>query len=174
MRAIGLAGWSGAGKTTLIKRLIPEINRRGLGVSTVKHAHHAFDVDQPGKDSYEHRAAGASEVLVASSSRIALMRELRGALEPSLAELLRMLAPVDLVLIEGFKRDRIAKIEVFREANGKPLLYPQDAHIVALASDGAPPPGLPHAPIDDVSAVADLVLSHAEPIEAVLARLGAP
>src|SRR5271157_5801127 len=135
MRAIGFAGWSGAGKTTLIVRLIPELNRRGLSASTVKHAHHGFDVDRPGKDSYEHRAAGASEVLVASSERIALMRELRGAPEPSLAELLGMLAPVDLVLIEGFKRDPIAKIEVFREANGKPLLYPQDPHVVALASD---------------------------------------
>jgi molybdopterin-guanine dinucleotide biosynthesis adapter protein len=171
LRAIGLAGWSGAGKTTLIKRLIPELNRRGLSVSTIKHAHHGFDVDRPGKDSYEHRAAGATEVLVASSSRIALMRELRRAPEPSLAELLGMLAQVDLVLIEGFKRDPIAKIEVFREANGKPLLYPQDAHIVALVSDSAPPPSLPHAPIDDASAVADLVVSAAEPVEAVLDRL---
>ena len=129
MRVIGIAGWSGAGKTTLITRLIPEFNRRGLSVSTLKHAHHGFDVDRPGKDSYEHRVAGASEVLVASSARIALMRELRGAPEPPLAELLGMLAPVDLVLIEGFKRDPIVKIEVFREANGKPLLYPQDPHI---------------------------------------------
>ena len=174
MRAIGIAGWSGAGKTTLIRRLIPELNRRGLEVSTIKHAHHGFDVDQPGKDSFEHRAAGASEVLVASSSRIALMRELRGAPEPSLAELLRMLAPVDLVLIEGFKRDPVAKIEVFREANGKPPLYPEDPHIVALASDGAPPPGLPHAPLDDVSAIAELVLEHAEPVETLLARLARP
>jgi molybdopterin-guanine dinucleotide biosynthesis adapter protein len=174
MRAIGLAGWSGAGKTTLIKRLIPELNRRGFRVSTIKHAHHGFDVDRPGKDSYEHRAAGANEVLVASSDRIALMRELRGAPEPSLAELLGVLAPVDLVLIEGFKRDPIAKIEVFREANGKPLLYPQDARIVALVSDGAPPPRLPHAPIDDVFAVADLVLEHAEPVETVLDRLAHP
>ncbi len=171
MRAIGIAGWSGAGKTTLIKRLIPELNRRALSVSTIKHAHHAFDVDSPGKDSFEHRAAGASEVLVASSNRIALMRELRGAPEPSLAELLRMLAPVDLVLVEGFKRDPVAKIEVFREANSKPPLFPSDAHIVALASDGAPPAGLPHAPIDDISAITDLVLRHAEPVETLLDRL---
>ncbi len=171
MRAIGIAGWSGAGKTTLITRLIPELNRRGLGVSTIKHAHHAFDVDRPGKDSYEHRAAGASEVLVASSMRVALMRELRAAPEPSLGQLLRMLAPVDLVLIEGFKRDPIAKIEVFREANGKPPLFPQDPHIVALASDGAPPAHLPHASLDDVSAVAELVLAHAEPVETLLDRL---
>jgi molybdopterin-guanine dinucleotide biosynthesis adapter protein len=171
MRAIGIAGWSGAGKTTLITRLIPELNRRGLSVSTMKHAHHAFDVDRPGKDSYEHRAAGASEVLVASSARIALMRELRGAPEPPLGELLRMLAPVDLVLIEGFKRDPIAKIEVFRAANGKPFLHPGDPHIVALASDGVAPPGLEHASIDDVSAVADLVLARAEPIETLIEKL---
>jgi molybdopterin-guanine dinucleotide biosynthesis adapter protein len=171
MRAIGIAGWSGAGKTTLITRLIPELNRRGFSVSTIKHAHHGFDVDQPGKDSFEHRAAGASEVLVTSSTRIALMRELRGAPEPSLAELLRMLAPVDLVLIEGFKRDTLAKIEVFREANGKPPLLPQDPHVVALVSDGAAPASLPHAPIDDVRAIADLVLSHAETVEALLDRL---
>lgn len=171
MRAIGIAGWSGAGKTTLIKRLIPELKRRGSSVSTIKHAHHSFDVDQPGKDSFEHRAAGASEVLVASASRIALMRELRSAPEPSLAELLRMLAPVDLVLVEGFKRDPIAKIEVFRQANGKPPLFPQDPHIVALASDGAAAAGPPHASIDDVSAIADLVLELAEPVETLLTRL---
>lgn len=171
MRAIGIAGWSGAGKTTLITRLIPELNRRDSSVSTIKHAHHGFDIDQPGKDSFEHRAAGASEVLVASASRIALMRELRGAPEPSLIELLRMLAPVDLVLIEGFKRDPVAKIEVFRAANGKPPLFPQDPHVVALASDGVAPAGLPHAPIDDVSAIADLVLRLAEPLETLLDRL---
>jgi molybdopterin-guanine dinucleotide biosynthesis adapter protein len=171
MRVIGLAGWSGAGKTTLIKSLIPEFNRRGLSVSTIKHAHHGFDLDRPGKDSYEHRAAGANEVLVASANRLALMRELRGAPQPSLGELLRMLAPVDLVLIEGFRRDSVPKIEVFREANGKPLLHPEDPCIVALVSDGAPVAGLPHAPIDDVSAVANLALDHAEGIEAVVARL---
>ncbi len=126
MRVIGFAGWSGAGKTTLIVRLIPELNRRGLSVSTIKHAHHNFDLDQPGKDSYEHRAAGAEEVLVASANRVALMRELRGAPEPSLAELLRLLKPVDLVLVEGFKRDPLPKIEVFRAANGKPPIYPDD------------------------------------------------
>ncbi len=174
MRAIGIAGWSGAGKTTLIKRLIPELNRRSLSVSTIKHAHHAFDVDQPGKDSFEHRAAGASEVLVASASRIALMRELRGAPEPSLAELLRMLAPVDLVLVEGFKRDPLAKIEVFRDANGKPPLFPQDPHVLALASDGMPPTHLPHASLDDVCAIAELVLAHAEPVETLLDRLARP
>src|SRR5277367_2074930 len=138
MRAIGFAGWSGAGKTTLIVKLIPELNRRGLSVSTIKHAHHNFDLDQPGKDSYEHRAAGAEEVLVASANRVALMRELRGAPEPSLAELLR--------LVEGFKRDPLPKIEVFRAVNGKPPLYPEDRKIVALISDSLEPAGgLPHA-----------------------------
>ena len=137
MRVIGFAGWSGAGKTTLIVRLIPELNRRGFSVSTIKHAHHNFDLDQPGKDSYEHRAAGAEEVLVASANRVALMRELRGAPEPSLAELLRLLKSVDLVLIEGFKRDPYPKIEVFRAANNKPPLYPEDPNIVALISDSA-------------------------------------
>jgi len=171
MRAIGLAGWSGAGKTTLIARLIPELIRRGLCVSTIKHAHHDFDVDRPGKDSYRHREAGAEETLIASPNRIALMRELRGAPEPSLAALLAMLAPVDFVLIEGFKRDPIAKIEVFRAANGKPALYPDDPWIVALVSDVAPAGGLPHASIDDIPAVAALVLAHAEPVGAVTDRL---
>ena len=173
MRAIGIVGWSGAGKTTLITRLIPELNRRGLSVSTIKHAHHGFEVDHPGKDSYQHRAAGAREVLVASAKRIALMRELRGAPEPTLAELLRLLAPADLVLIEGFKRHPIVKIEVFREANGKPQLYPQDEGVVALVSDGAPPSVLPHASIDDIGAVADLIERFAEPVEALLQRLEA-
>jgi molybdopterin-guanine dinucleotide biosynthesis protein B len=172
MRAIGLAGWSGAGKTTLIVRLIPELNRRCASVSTIKHAHHGFDVDQPGKDSYEHRAAGAHEVLVASANRLALMRELRGAPEPSLADLLRLLKPVDLVLIEGFKRDPLPKIEVYREANGKPPMYPKDENIVALVSDStAPPAHLPHASINDIAATADLVLAHAAPLAAIVERL---
>ena len=169
MRVIGFAGWSGAGKTTLIVKLIPELNRRGLSVSTIKHAHHNFDLDQPGKDSYEHRAAGAEEVLVASAKRVALMRELRGAPEPSLAELLRLLRPVDLVLVEGFKRDPLPKIEVYRVANGKPPLYPDDRNIVALISDDAGPlGGLPHASIDDIAAAADLVVAHARPIATIL------
>jgi len=169
MRVIGFAGWSGAGKTTLIVKLILELNRRGLSVSTIKHAHHNFDLDQPGKDSYEHRAAGAEDVLVASANRVALMRELRGAPEPSLAELLRLLKNVDLVLVEGFKRDPLPKIEVFRGANGKPLLYPEDANIVALISDAVPSGGLPHASIDDIAAAADLVLAHAHSLADVLA-----
>src|SRR6202451_679028 len=135
MRVIGFAGWSGAGKTTLIVRLIPELNRRGFSVSTIKHAHHNFDLDQPGEESYEHRAAGAAEVLVVCANRGALMRELRGAPEPSLAELLRLLKKVDLVLVEGFKRDALPKIEIHRAGNGKPPLHPDDPHIVALISD---------------------------------------
>jgi molybdopterin-guanine dinucleotide biosynthesis protein B len=170
MRVIGFAGWSGAGKTTLIVKLIPELNRRGLSVSTIKHAHHNFDLDQPGKDSYEHRTAGAEEVLVASANRVALMRELRGAPEPSLGELLRLLKNVDLVLVEGFKRDPLPKIEISRAANGKPPLYPDDRNIVAVMSDGAGlVSGLPHAPIDDIAGAADLVLAQARPLAEVLA-----
>jgi molybdopterin-guanine dinucleotide biosynthesis protein B len=169
MRVIGFAGWSGAGKTTLIVKLIPEFNRRGVSVSTIKHAHHNFDLDQPGKDSYEHRAAGAEEVLVASANRVALMRELRGAPEPSLGELFRLLKTVDLVLVEGFKRDPLPKIEIFRTANGKPPLYPDDRNIVALISDVVPSSRLPHASIDDIAAAADLVLMHAKPVATVLA-----
>jgi molybdopterin-guanine dinucleotide biosynthesis protein B len=170
MRTIGFAGWSGAGKTTLIVKLIPELNRRGLSVSTIKHAHHNFDLDQPGKDSYEHRAAGAEEVVVASANRVALMRELRGAPEPSLDELLRLLKNVDLVLVEGFKRDPLPKIEVSRAANGKPPLYPDDRNIVGLISDSDPSGRLPHASIDDIGRAADLVLAHARPVATVLAE----
>jgi molybdopterin-guanine dinucleotide biosynthesis protein B len=170
MRVIGFAGWSGAGKTTLIVKLIAELNRRGLSISTIKHAHHNFDLDQPGKDSYVHRAAGAEEVLVASANRVALMRELRGAPEPYLSELFRLLKDVDLVLVEGFKRDPLPKIEIFRTANGKPPLYPEDRNIVALLSDAAPSGGLPHASIDDIVSAADLVLAHAQPLAAVLAE----
>jgi molybdopterin-guanine dinucleotide biosynthesis protein B len=162
MRIIGLAGWSGAGKTTLAAKLLPELIGRGLTISSVKHAHHAFDVDQPGKDSYVHRMAGASEVLVSSARRFALMHELRGAPEPTLPELLSKLAPVDLVLVEGFKRERHPKIEVHRAANGKPWLHPDDPAIRAIASDVAPPDArLPVVALDDVGAIADAVLAHA-------------
>lgn len=162
-RVIGFAGWSGAGKTTLLRRLIPVLVGRGLTVSTLKHAHHGFDVDQPGKDSWEHRQAGATEVLVGSANRWALMHELRGAPEPDLDALLARLSPVDLVLVEGFKRGTHPKIEVHRAANGKPLLHPDDPAIVAIAADTPQPGPLPHAHLDDVDAVAALVLAHAEP-----------
>lgn len=159
MRIIGLAGWSGAGKTTLLTRLIPELRGRGLCVSTLKHAHHAFDVDQPGKDSWEHRAAGASQVLVASAKRWALMTEHRDAPEPGLAELLTHLSPVDLVIIEGFKREAHPKIEVHRAANGKPWLHPEDPRIGVVASDVAPPQAAPGwVPLDDIPAIADAAL----------------
>lgn len=171
MRVMGLAGWSGAGKTTLLTRLLPELGARGLSVSTLKHAHHAFDIDTPGKDSHAHRLAGAQEVLISSGRRWALMHELRGAPEASLADLLRKLSPVDIVLIEGFKREPHVKIEVHRAGNGKPPLYPDDPGIIAVASDVAcPEAGRPVVALDDIAAIADLVLAHAEPLAAVLAR----
>lgn len=161
MKVIGLAGWSGAGKTTLMKRLIPALIARGVSVSTIKHAHHAFDVDVPGKDSWEHRQAGAAQVLVSSANRWALMSENRGAPEPTLAFLLTRMNPVDLVIIEGFKREDHPKIEVHRAANGKPWLHPEDPRIVAVAADVAQS-RLPQAALDDVEAVATLVLRFAE------------
>jgi len=134
VRVIGISGWSGSGKTTLIERLLPELASMGLSVSTIKHAHHGFDIDRPGKDSHRHRIAGAREVLVASPDRWALLHEHAGV-EPALAELLARLAPVDLVLVEGFKHDRIAKIEVHRPSLGREPLWPADPDVVAVASD---------------------------------------
>jgi molybdopterin-guanine dinucleotide biosynthesis protein B len=166
MRVIGLAGWSGAGKTTLMARLLPELGARGVSVSTIKHAHHRFDVDTPGKDSWVHRQAGARQVLVSSENRWALMTELRGVPEPALLALLGQLSPVDLVVVEGFKRDRHPKIEVHRAANGKPWLHPEDPAIRAVASDVRPPAALPWAPLDDIGAIAGLVLRHAAEPEA--------
>ena len=164
MRIIGLAGWSGAGKTTLVAKLIPSITARGLKVSTLKHSHHAFDVDQPGKDSYMHRMAGATEVLVSSQNRFALMHELRGAPELTLPELIARLSPVDLVIIEGYKRDPHPKLEVFRASVGKPLIHPDDPHVVAIASDVAlPEMRVPRVAIDDTDAVIDILLKHAAP-----------
>jgi molybdopterin-guanine dinucleotide biosynthesis protein B len=161
MKVIGLAGWSGSGKTTLMMRLLPELIGRGLTVSTMKHAHHNFDIDQPGKDSYVHRSAGATEVVVASVNRWALMHENRGAPEPSAVELIQHMTPVDLLIIEGFKREPHPKIEVYRQANGKPLIHPDDPHIVAVASDTAlPQVALPVLPLDDIGAIADFVLRH--------------
>src|ERR1700709_2678335 len=135
MKVIGLAGWSGAGKTTLLSRIIPHFLGQGLRVSVIKHAHHSFDVDVPGKDSWVHRQSGAAEVLVSSGQRWALMHELRGADEPKLPELRAKMSQVDLVLIEGFKREPHRKIEVYRAANGKPVLFPDDPGIVGIASD---------------------------------------
>jgi molybdopterin-guanine dinucleotide biosynthesis adapter protein len=172
LRVIGITGWSGAGKTTLLAKLIPLLISAGNRVSTLKHAHHAFDIDVPGKDSYLHRAAGATEVLVTSGQRYALMHELRGTDEPSLTQLLTMLSPVDLVLVEGFKAEHHRKIEVFRVVNGRSELHPHDPHFVAIATDA--PQGsyrLPQAHLDDVAAIAALVLEHAEPLAMLLARL---
>ena len=165
MKVIGFAGWSGAGKTTLLTRLIPRLISEGLRVSTLKHAHHGFDVDVPGKDSWRHREAGAEEVMVSSGKRWALMHELRGADEPKLPELLARMSPVDLVIVEGFKRERYPKIEVYRAANGKPPLFPDDSHIVGLATDTAFETRLPMAQLDDIPAIAAMALNHAVPIE---------
>jgi molybdopterin-guanine dinucleotide biosynthesis protein B len=164
VRVIGLAGWSGSGKTTLLAKLLPALIARGRTVSTIKHAHHAFDVDQPGKDSHTHRLAGASEVLVSSAKRWALMHELRGEAEPMLRDLVTRLSPVDLVIVEGFKTQTHPKLEVHRSAVGKPLLYPNDPNIVAIASDVRPADtSLPFAALNDVEGVADLVDELARP-----------
>jgi molybdopterin-guanine dinucleotide biosynthesis protein B len=170
MKVIGLAGWSGAGKTTLLTRAIPQLQKQGLRISVIKHAHHAFDVDVPGKDSWKHREAGAAEVLVSSSQRWALMHELRGAGEPRLPELLAKMSPVDLVVVEGFKREPHRKIEVFRAANEKPLLFPDDPGIVGIATDTAVETRLPTAHLDDIEAVAAMMLKSAISLEDVLAK----
>lgn len=167
-RIIGLAGWSGSGKTTLITKVIPRLAARGLRVSTLKHAHHGFDLDTPGKDSFMHRAAGATEVIISSAKRWAILHELREEQEWNLPDLLRKMSPVDLVLVEGFKRDRFPKLEIHRVENGKPLLHPEDPHIVAIACD-SPLPGarLPHVDLNDIDAVVDVLLKHAVTIDKV-------
>lgn len=170
MKVIGLAGWSGAGKTTLLTQLIPHFTSEGLRVSTVKHAHHKFDVDVPGKDSWRHRQAGATEVLVASGRRWVLMHELRDAVEPPLRDLLEKMARVDLVVVEGFKAGLHPKIEVHRAANGRPMMFPLDPGIVGVVSDVEPETTLPVAHIDDIPAVAQLIKISAARIEDVLAR----
>ena len=176
MRIIGLAGWSGSGKTTLLAKVIPRIVARGLKVSTVKHAHHNFDMDRPGKDSHSHRMAGATEVLVGSANRWAVVHELRGEAEPTLSALLRKASPVDLVLVEGYKGERHPKLEVYRAANGKPLLHPGDPAIVAVASD-MPLSGvrIPVLDLDDIEGITDILLRHAVPLDRIagLATAGA-
>jgi len=168
MRVFGFAGWSGSGKTTLIEQVVPRLVARGIRVSLIKHAHHRFDVDRPGKDSYRHRHAGCSEVLITSRERWALMHELRGGRELTLAESLARLSPCDLVLIEGYKAAPIPKLEIWRPAAGKPLLYPRDPHIVAIATDSLEP--LPptkrrreliRLKLEDTEAIATLVLAEA-------------
>jgi len=160
MKVIGIAGYSGSGKTTLIERMIPLLVAEGLTVSLVKHAHHAFDVDQPGKDSYRHRHAGCTEVLVSSERRWALMHELRGAAEPTLSEQLRHLSPCDVVLVEGYKKEPIDKIEVHRREAAAPLLFPGDPHVVAIATDEPLETRLPQIALDDAAGVARFLMEH--------------
>ena len=170
MKVIGLAGWSGAGKTTLLTRIIPHFLKEGLRVSVIKHAHHNFDVDVPGKDSWVHRQSGATEVLVSSARRWALMHELRGAAEPRLPELLAKMSPVDLVVVEGFKSEPHRKIEVHRLANGKPPLFPDDPAISGIATDADLDTALPVAHLDDIPAIAAMMQRFAIPVEDVLAH----
>jgi molybdopterin-guanine dinucleotide biosynthesis protein B len=162
MKIFGFAGWSGSGKTTLIEQLIPRFVQRGLRVSLIKHAHHTFDVDQPGKDSYRHRHAGAQEILVTSSRRWVLMHELRGSPEPSFDEQVRQISPCDLLLVEGFKHAPIPKLEVWRAETGEGLLHPNDPHIVAVASDAKLETKLPLLDLNDVDAIAGFILKKLE------------
>ena len=162
MNVFGVTGWKNAGKTGLMERLVAEFCSRGLRVSTLKHAHHSFDVDHPGKDSHRHRMAGASQVLLASTERWALMNEHRGAPEPSLAALLAKLDPVDLVLIEGWKRDKHPKVEAWRAETGNPLIAPNDPTILAVASDTTLELDRPVFDLNDTVAVADFILAHLE------------
>ena len=160
MKTFGFAGWSGSGKTTLIEKLIPLFVQRGIRVSLIKHAHHTFDVDVPGKDSYRHRHAGASEVLVTSSRRWVLMHELRGGKEPAFEDQLKHLSPCDLLLVEGYKYAPIPKLEVWRAVTGEGLLHPNDPHIVAVASDSKVDTKLPLLDLDDAGAIAGFIVRH--------------
>ena len=158
MKVWGIVGWKNSGKTGLMERLVAAFTARGLRVSTIKHAHHAFDIDQPSKDSHRHREAGATEVLISGGARFALMHELRGADEPSLAELLARLSPVDLVLVEGFKSEPHPKLEAHRGVTGQTLLAADDPSIRAIASDaGARADNRPTFALDDTTAIADFV-----------------
>ena len=159
MKVFGIAGYSGSGKTTLLEKLIPQLTARGLKVSVIKHAHHGFDIDRPGKDSYRHREAGASEVLLSCNDRWALMHERREEAEVTLDELLAHLSPCDLVLIEGFKQEPIPKLEVHRPENGKPPLFPDRPDIVAIATHADIATTLPKLPLNDISAIADFVMN---------------
>lgn len=165
-RVFGFAGWSGAGKTTLIVKVIEHLSARGLRVSLVKHAHHDFDIDTPGKDSHRHRMAGAHEVLVSSRNRFALIRELRGAPELTLQDALARLAPCDLILIEGYKRERVPKMEVWRAEVGKPLLHGLDPEIIAVATDDPlADTAVRRFALRDVAGIAEFVIERATPID---------
>jgi molybdopterin-guanine dinucleotide biosynthesis protein B len=169
MRIIGLAGWSGSGKTTLLTKVIPVLVGRGLRVSTLKHAHSGFDLDQPGKDSHSHRMAGATEVLISSGKRWALMHELRGAPEAALPELLSHMSPVDLVIVEGYKREHLPKLEVWRAAVGKELIHPQDDCIVAVAADTAlPQASVPVISLNAIEKIADVLIAEATSLDRYL------
>ena len=161
MKVMGIVGWSGSGNTSLLVELLPIITLKEISVSTMKHAHHRFDVDKPGKDSFRHREAGASEVLVVTSSRWVLMHESREEPEPSIESLIERMTPVDLLLIEGFKTHHHPKLEIHRDSEGKPLLCPEDPEIVAVASD-IPLPGLkiPRLDLNDPVAIADFILAY--------------
>ena len=164
MRIIGLAGWSGSGKTTLVTNVIPVLVKRGLKVATVKHAHHEFDTDQPGKDSWLHRQAGASEVAIVSSRRWAIVHELGGEPEPPLGDVLAKLSPIDLVIVEGFKRHPHPKLEVYRAVVGKPLLHPDDDCIVAIATDAPLPQAqVPVLMLGNVESIATMLQAEALP-----------
>ena len=158
MKVIGFAGWSGSGKTTLVEQVVGQIEAHGLVVSLIKHAHHEFEIDYPGKDSYRHREAGASEVFLVSSKRWVLMHELRDEDEPTLEHQMSLMAPCDLVLVEGFKYTAIPKIEVHRPENGKALLYPENPNIIAIATDGALTAPLPVLDLNDSAAIARFIL----------------
>lgn len=158
MNIFGIIGYKNAGKTSLVERLVTEITGRGFSVSTVKHAHHAFDLDQPGKDTFRHRQAGAQQVMLSTGARWVLMRELRGAEEPPLADLLARMDEVDLILIEGYKRDRHPKVEVHRAVTGHPLIAPRDDTVRAVACDTLVAAGVPLLDLNDTGAVADFIL----------------
>jgi molybdopterin-guanine dinucleotide biosynthesis adapter protein len=160
LKVFGIAGFSGSGKTTLLENIIPRFVRAGLRVAVIKHVHHAFDLETPGKDSWRHREAGAQQVMIASARRWALLRELREAAEPELPELLQRLDPSDVVFVEGFKRQPIAKLEVHRVAAGKPPLFPDDPHVIALATDAALATGLPVFGLSDYEAIGGFIMRY--------------
>jgi molybdopterin-guanine dinucleotide biosynthesis protein B len=162
MKVLGIAGFSGGGKTTLIETLLPRLRAAGLRVAVIKQSHHDFEVDVPGKDSWRHRAAGAQEVLLTSPHRWMLVNELRGAPEPGLDEHLRRLSPCELVLVEGYKHADIPKLEVWRAANDRPWLHPDDANFIAVASDRAPPGRIRHFPIDNIEAILAFIIEYAQ------------
>ncbi|MEW6676922.1 MAG: molybdopterin-guanine dinucleotide biosynthesis protein B [Pseudomonadota bacterium] len=165
MKILGFAGYSGSGKTTLIEALLPRLQAAGLTVSVIKQSHHDFEVDTPGKDSWRHRQAGAREVLLTSPYRWMLVHELQGAPEPDLAAHLARLSPCDLVLVEGFRHAALPKIEVWRQANARPWLHPDDPHIIAVASDVLPPGSLPHLNLNAVEAIQAFILEWMTPHE---------